>query len=104
VFFGPWHWIVGMVLFPLAASRTEREIGTLQSLYLLLVLNAATGLLYVIPTYILSFFVSDWSRAAIAGLDIPFMAYLTVEAMALQPHQMIPRYLRAFNTQHYKLF
>lgn len=92
VFFGPWHWIVGILLFPLGASRREREIGTLQFLFLFLLLNAATGLFYIFPTYILSFFVNEWSKSAIVGLDIPFMAFLTVEAMALQPTQMIPRF------------
>ena len=84
--YGPVHFILACLLYPLAAGKIERDVGTFQFLYINLLLSVLVAILYIVLTWILelmTFFYMDASTQCVAGLDSLFLVFLTVEALAV---------------------
>lgn len=82
-----WHCIIAFLVFPLGSVRFEREKGTLATLFSFFLFNFILGQLFIWTSYllkILSLFTWNMDLISISGLDISFIAYITIEAMNLE--------------------
>ncbi|KAI8908012.1 hypothetical protein EDD86DRAFT_247959 [Gorgonomyces haynaldii] len=79
---GPWHFIVSILLFPLASAGVEQALGTIGFLMLFLSGSLLTSLIYIFVTWFLSFFVPSWGYDCVGGLDIPFFMFLGIEGLS----------------------
>ena len=81
-----WHAVIAWIVFPLASVKSERELGTFGFLFAFFIFNFISGLLFIWSSYILkilSLFTWKMEKILISGLDISFMAFITIEALSL---------------------
>jgi hypothetical protein len=65
----------------------ERDVGTFQFLYINLLLGVLVAILYIISTWLLeliTFFYLELSSQCIAGLDVLFLVFLTVQVFTVE--------------------
>lgn len=82
-----WHSLIAFLVFPLGSVRFEREKGTLATIYSFFLFNFILGQLFIGTSYllkVLSLFTWNMDAISISGLDISFMAFITIEAMNLE--------------------
>lgn len=81
-----WHFVVGVLVFPLAANKFEKEKGTLYFLYSFFFLQVLLGQLFIWTMkllQVLSLFTWNMDEIKVSGLDLMFMVFITIEAMDL---------------------